>query len=120
MRSLGHKHMGSLVSLVILAHVFVPQSCTLYGKPMIELSNKIDGPKYNILEPILKLLLSNGNKIATEYRWESSPTGYFCILKNKIDFELIEKTFVVPSSIQLLRDCGEIDYGIGTVVIRSA
>lgn len=92
----------------------------LYGKPMIELSSKIDGPKYNILEPILKLLLSNGNKIATEYRWGSSPTGYFCILKNKIDFELIEKTFVVPSSIQLLRDCGEIDYGIGTVVIRSA
>ena len=87
---------------------------------MIKLSDKVEGPKYNILEPILKHLLENGNELATDYRWGSNPTGYFCILRNKIDFGLIEENFELPSSIQLDHEYGEIDYGLGTVVIRSA
>jgi hypothetical protein len=97
-----------------------PHNAKLYGKSMIEISNQCNGPKYNLLEPILELLLAHGNEISTGYRWGSNPTGYFCILKNEIDFALIESTFIIPSSIQLVREFGEIDYGLGTVVVRSA
>lgn len=87
---------------------------------MIKLSDKIEGPKFSVLEPILKHLLVNGNELATEYRWGSNPTGYFCILRHKIDFGLIEDSFDIPDSIQLIREHGEINYGLGTVVIRNA
>jgi len=86
---------------------------------MFEVSVQVDGPKYNVLEPILELLLENGNELATDYRWGSNPTGYFCVLKHSIDFELIERTFSLPSSIQVLRQFGSIDYGLGTVVIQT-
>jgi len=87
---------------------------------MIELSDEVDGQPYEILEPILNLLLENGNEIKTDYRWGSNPTGYFCILTKDIDFELVEKTFKLPCSVQLMRKYGSIDYGLGTAIIRSA
>lgn len=87
---------------------------------MIELTDEVEGQPYEILEPILQLLLNNGNEINTDYRWGSNPTGYFCILKNKIDFDLVEKTFKLPSSVQVMRQYGSIDYGLGTVIIRYA
>ena len=76
--------------------------------------------KYEILEPILQLLLQSGNDLATSYRWGSNPTGYFCLLKDPIDFDLIEQHFVVPSSVALNRQYGEVDFGLGTAVIRTA
>lgn len=76
-------------------------------------------PRYALLDPILDLLLANGNELATTYRWGSNPTGYFAILKNPIDFDLIEANFELPESIILNKRYGEIDYGYGTVVIRS-
>lgn len=75
-------------------------------------------PSFTILEPILQLLLSEGNELATDYRWGSNPTGYFCLLKNNIDFELIERTFDLPPSIQLMKEYGTVDYGLGTAIIR--
>ncbi|NRB69959.1 MAG: hypothetical protein HRU48_21810 [Vibrio sp.] len=87
---------------------------------MIELSDKVIGPKYRILNPVLELLLENGNQILTDYTWGSNPTGYFCILKKPIDFDLIESRFLLPRSIHLNKRCGEVDYGLGTVIIRCA
>jgi hypothetical protein len=87
---------------------------------MIELSDKCEGPKYNVLEPILELLLGSGNRIATDYRWGSNSTRYFCVLTDPIDFSLVEREFRIPASVQLLRKYNEIDYGLGTVVIRCA
>lgn len=76
-------------------------------------------PRYALLDPILDLLLANGNELATTFRWGSNPTGYFAILKRPIDFSLIEKNFEVPEIVALNREYGEVDYGLGTVIIRS-
>lgn len=75
-------------------------------------------PRYTILEPILQLLLLHGNELATSYRWGSNATGYFCLLKHPIDLDLVERFFELPPSIQLIKEFGEVDYGLGTAVIR--
>ncbi|WP_045367186.1 hypothetical protein [Vibrio campbellii] len=87
---------------------------------MIELTDKVIGPKYKILNPILELLLETGNEVFTDYTWSANPTGYLCILKKPIDFDLIESRFVWPKSIHLNKRCGEVDYGLGTVIICCA
>lgn len=76
-------------------------------------------PRYALLDPVLDLLLSNGNELATTYRWGSNPTGYFAILKHPIDFDLIESKFELPSAVALNRKYGKVDYGLGTVIIRA-
>lgn len=88
-------------------------------KTKIEVASFSGQPKHKILDTILELLLANGNELATNYRWGSNPTGYFAILKRPIDFELIRNNFDLPSSIMLNERFGEIDYGMGTVIIRS-
>lgn len=76
-------------------------------------------PKYRILDSILDLLLTHGNELATDYRWGSNPTGYFAVLKKPIDFNLIRDHFELPGAVILDEKFGEVDYGIGTVIIRS-
>jgi len=76
-------------------------------------------PRYEVLEPLLSLLISHGNELATPYRWGSNPTGYFALLRNSIDFELVEARFDLPPSVILDRAAGSIDYGYGSVIIRS-
>lgn len=85
----------------------------------IEVSDFSGQPKYMILEKVLDLLLSNGNELATDYKWGSNPTGYFAVLKRPIDFELVRDKFQLPDSVHLNEQFGEIDYGMGTVVIRT-
>ncbi|MCC4225764.1 hypothetical protein LL295_19925 [Vibrio campbellii] len=87
---------------------------------MIELTDKVIGLKYKILNPILELLLETGNEVFTDYTWSANPTGYLCILKKPIDFDLIESRFVLPKSIHFNKRCGEVDYGLGTVIICCA
>ncbi|WP_038891723.1 hypothetical protein [Vibrio campbellii] len=87
---------------------------------MIELTDEVIGPKYKILNPILELLLETGNEVFTDYTWSANPTGYLCILKKPIDFDLIESRFVLTKSIHLNKRCGEVDYGLGTVIICCA
>lgn len=89
------------------------------SKVKIEISSFSGQPKHNILDGVLDLLLSHGNDLATEYRWGSNPTGYFAILKRPIDFDLVRNNFELPASIMLNERFGEIDYGMGTVIIRS-
>lgn len=63
--------------------------------------------------------MANGDELSTPYRWGSNPTGYYAVLKRPVDFDLVESKFEFPSSVVLNRDHGEIDYGLGTVIIRS-
>jgi len=88
-------------------------------KVKISKDNFVGSPRYALIDPILDLLLANGNQLATTFRWGSNPTGYFAILKYPIDFDLIEKNFELPLSIALSRQYGEVDYGQGTVIIRT-
>lgn len=72
---------------------------------------------HSLLDPVLDLLVANGNELATTYRWGSNATGYFAVLKRPINFDLVEQTFEFPDGVVLDRRLGEIDYGYGTVNI---
>ena len=61
-------------------------------------------PVYSHLEPIVDLLLSNGNSLAKDYRWGENRTGFYCFLQAPLDFDLIEKSFAIPESIRLDRE----------------
>jgi hypothetical protein len=76
-------------------------------------------PRHQVLDPVLDLLLASGNQLTTPYRWGSNPTGYFALLKDPIDFDLVEAHFELPPPVILDRFYGVIDYGYGTVVIRA-
>lgn len=89
------------------------------SKIKLSKDNFVGKPRYSLLDPVLDLLLSHGNELATSDRWCSNPTGYFALLKRPIDFDLVESKFDLPTSVSLDRSYGEIDYGNGTVVIRA-
>jgi hypothetical protein len=61
-------------------------------------------PEYFHLEPIVDLLLKNGNQLAKTYRWGENRTGFFCFLARPLDFDLIESTFIVPEFVRLDRE----------------
>jgi hypothetical protein len=82
-----------------------------------KLSRAEGRPSYTILDPVVDLLLASGNALANEYRWGSNPTGYFCELKSPIDFQLVESKFELPPGLQLIKELGQVDYGLGTAVI---
>ena len=63
-------------------------------------------PVYEHLRPILLLLLSAGNELARDYEWGEDRTGYFCLLRRPIDFDLIEAQFAIPEFIRLERGRG--------------
>ncbi|HVI59377.1 MAG TPA: hypothetical protein VM619_10995 [Luteimonas sp.] len=71
-----------------------------------------------LLDPVVDLLLAHGNRLAETYRWGANPTGYFCLLDQPIDFDLVESSFDVPDTVTLDRRLGIIDYGYGTALIR--
>ena len=56
-------------------------------------------PDYDILEPIVELLLCNGLELKNEFRWGNNRTGYFCHLVGNIDFDLIRESFEMPETI---------------------
>ena len=60
-------------------------------------------PVYSHLEPIVDLLLTNGNSLSHEYRWGENRTGFYCHLQHRLDFDLIESTFEFPSFVRLNR-----------------
>lgn len=88
-------------------------------KRVLRKEDFIGRPRYELLDPVIDFLLDNGNELATSYRWGSNPTGYFAILKHSIDFALIESEFEFPSTVVMNQKYGEIDYGLGAVIIRS-
>jgi hypothetical protein len=73
---------------------------------------------YAHLEPILDLLLDNGNRLSTEYRWGEDRTGYFCHFRLPLNFDLIESTFELPAFIRLYPDEDKIGCNVSWVTIR--
>lgn len=57
-------------------------------------------PVYSHLEAIVDLLLTNGNELSRPYRWGENRTGFYCLLKHPIDFDLIEEMYIVPSFVR--------------------
>lgn len=58
-------------------------------------------PLHAHLEPIVDFLIAGGNKFAHPYRWGSSREGYFCHLKEPINFSDIVGHFDLPETIVL-------------------
>lgn len=57
--------------------------------------------EYSHLQPIVDFLLKNGNRSSNDFIWGNNRTGYFCHLKNNIDFEAIKNKFEIPESIKI-------------------
>ena len=74
-------------------------------------------PVYSHLEPIVDVLLQNGNYLAHKYRWGENRTGAFCHLSEDLDFDLIERSFEIPSIIRLLRDSNTIECDVSWATI---
>ncbi|HEY4541293.1 MAG TPA: hypothetical protein VIG66_02850 [Noviherbaspirillum sp.] len=72
------------------------------------------------LDPVVDLLIAHGNRLSEPYRWGSNPTGYFCLLEQALDLELVESYFDLPATVTLNRRLGIVDYGLGTAIIRQA
>lgn len=58
-------------------------------------------PEYSHLQPIVDFLLEGGNKSSNSFLWGNNRTGYFCHLKEEIDFKGILDNFELPESIKL-------------------
>lgn len=66
-------------------------------------------PPYGHLQPIVDFLLQGGNVSANSFLWGNNRTGYFCHLKNNIDFEGVKEIFNIPDSIKIDEDAQTID-----------
>lgn len=75
-------------------------------------------PVYAHLEPIVDLLLANGNQLARPYRWGENRTGYYCFLSKPIDFDLIESAFVLPQTVSLDRSEGSVECDVTWASIK--
>ncbi len=68
------------------------------------ISKNVDRPYENLL-PIVSLLLTNGNELATNGSIDESfyftQGGWMCDLIQPIDFDLINKEFEFPESITI-------------------
>lgn len=62
---------------------------------------KDGSPGYSHLQPLVDFLLDGGNKSLHPYLWGNDRTGYFCHLRDDIDFEGIRKNFDLPASIKI-------------------
>jgi hypothetical protein len=77
-------------------------------------------PVYSHLEPIVDLLLANGNKLALPYRWGENRTGFYCILAQPIDFPLVRASFDLPSHVRLEVETGSIQCDVTWASMRGA
>jgi hypothetical protein len=59
------------------------------------------GDAYAHLDPVVDFLLSHGNVLATQRRWEQDRDGWFCQLQKPIRFDLVREHFEFPRSILL-------------------
>lgn len=75
---------------------------------------------YEHLEPLIDFLLESGNELARNYRWGENRAGYFCLLEKPIDFELIEREFILPSYIRLMREADAIECDKSWVSIKGS
>lgn len=80
---------------------------------MIEVQPIINGSKYAHLDPIVDILLSEGNSIVLgNKRWQKTKDGWLCVLAKPIDFSLIKCKLKLPPSIKLYPDRNSISCDI--------
>lgn len=58
-------------------------------------------PMHAHLEIVVAFLLLHGNLLAHDFRWGSNREGYFCHLKEPIDFDKLNANFEFPKTIVL-------------------
>ncbi len=58
-------------------------------------------PDYSHLQPIVDYLINRGNKSINPYVWGNNRTGYFCHVKDDIDFDKLREVFDFPDSIKI-------------------
>jgi hypothetical protein len=58
-------------------------------------------PDYYHLQPIVDYLIEHGNEPCNSFLWGNNRTGYFCHLKNEIDFKQLLSVFDLPDTIQI-------------------
>lgn len=63
-------------------------------------------PAHSHLEGVVDYLLASGNSLAHAYRWGSNREGYFCHIKEPINFDALEANFDFPSTIHRVRARG--------------
>lgn len=54
------------------------------------------------LEPVIDFLLLEGNRLTHSYRWGSNREGYFCHVRDPIDFVSLVNRFEFPESVLLV------------------
>lgn len=81
----------------------------MQSKISIDSYPKNGEPDYNHLQPIVDFLLTKGNESANNYLWGNNRTGYFCHLRNDIDFDEIQERFDFPESIKINKEKQTID-----------
>jgi len=77
-------------------------------KRRIQFDSKVR-PVYSHLEPIVDLLLDNGNGLSHDYKWGEDRTGFYCHFRLPLDFELIEKAFELPPFVTLNRQSDSVE-----------
>jgi hypothetical protein len=65
-------------------------------------------PPYNHLQPIVDLLIANGNESKYPEIFFPTKEGWQCRLKKKIDFALLRDNLEIPGTIQLDEEDGTI------------
>ncbi len=66
-------------------------------------------PDYYHLNPVVEFLFKIGNESSNDFIWGNNRTGYFCHLKNKINFTQLQENFDFPESIKLSEEKQSID-----------
>jgi hypothetical protein len=68
---------------------------------MIEIQSEVKENKYAHLDPLVDLLIINGNSIVDgNSRWSKTKDGWLCVLSKPIDFSLIRREFKLPPKIK--------------------
>jgi hypothetical protein len=60
------------------------------------------------LQPIVDVLIANGNSYAHASGFFRTQAGWLCELKRPLDFDLIGRIFLLPDSIELVEANGSI------------
>lgn len=95
----------------------LPQYTATMNKIVLSTELPAGLPISRIFDPIVDLLIENGNELAESPRLAGSQAGFSSALSKPLDLNLIEATFVLPESTVLNRQYNRIYYRLGEVSI---
>jgi hypothetical protein len=62
----------------------------------------MNSPVYTHLQPLVDFLLASGNELSHAFMWGSNRDGYYCHLAKPIDFQALEKSFIIPRTVHFI------------------